>query len=67
MGRATTSATMPKTRDAPGVGAHAVLVVQADDYGITVITWGKPQGFSWDWARKYWRGSFEVEWVAEVA
>ena len=51
------------TRDAPGVGAHAVLVVQADDFGIVFITWGKPQGVSWDWAREYWRGSFEVEWV----
>ena len=50
------------TRDAPGVGAHAVLVVQADDFGVVFITWGKPQGVSWDGARGYWRGSFEVEW-----
>ena len=49
-------------RDAPGVYAHAVLVVDAGD-GVTFITWAAPKVVSRRWAERYFRGFYEVEWV----
>lgn len=49
-------------RNAEGKYAHAILIVEANQYGFTAITWGRPQGFSWAWARKYLGGAYETVW-----
>ena len=49
-------------RNAPGVYAHAVLVVYAAPEGLTFITWANPQGVSAKWAETYFKGFYDVVW-----
>lgn len=50
-------------RNAEAVYAHAVLLVEANPYGFTFITWGRPQGVSMRWAQRYLQEAFDVEWT----
>jgi hypothetical protein len=49
-------------RDALGAYAHAILIVEATPYGLTIITWGRSQWVPMVWARKYFRDCYEVTW-----
>ena len=40
-------------RNAPGEGAHAILVVEKTPVGRVVITWAEPQGVSDAWWARY--------------
>jgi hypothetical protein len=50
-------------RGAEGRYAHAVLIVEASNYGLTFITWARPQGVSRAWADRYVKGCYDVEWT----
>lgn len=50
-------------RNAEAVYAHAVLLVEANPYGFTFITWGRPQSVSMRWAQRYLQEAFDVEWT----
>lgn len=52
-----------------GTGAHAVLVVHADEDAVTFVTWGFVQRVSRNWWNLYVRGCFEVihpAWAARM-
>ena len=50
-------------RNAPGVYAHAVLVVKATPEEVTFITWARPQSVSRAWAEKYFQAFYDVCWT----
>lgn len=43
----------------PVLGGHAVVVVAADPYGLTVVSWGQLQGMTWD----FWNAFIDEAWV----
>lgn len=47
-------------RQAPGVFAHAVLIVDVTGGDLTFITWAAPQTVSLEWAKVYFKGFYVV-------
>lgn len=45
--------------DEPADG-HAMLIVEANAAGLTLITWAESRRVSWAWWRRFGRGAFEV-------
>jgi hypothetical protein len=44
-----------------GIAAHTTAMIQADDAGLTLITWGYEQRVSWGWWARFGRRGYRVE------